>query len=552
MLLALIRRVFLFLAFLLLTSYGLIFIHALVQGGTISLTSGVGAGAAGFVLAVCWMGMVKTDDYLNPWHTRAFFGVTAAVIGIIGAALYCYFAFSDEHPSAYLVYFGMGPAGIAALFVVIAVIRIKEAYSLPSEYRPEASRFQWGILPISASVPALIIGAVALGLTVKEVKTISELRVADQDIPAETEVLDGIALQIRADETFQLAKRQQEMGHYRSAFDLFRQAADYGHVEADFELALIYTGEGYLRNMELARTHLEKAAAAGHQEAAFRLGKAFRHGELGLERDIAKARDYFETAAEAGHVEAQTQLGHVYNRGEGVEPDQEKAFHWFLKAAEQGDAIAQNDVGIFYLQGKGVEADPLKGIHWLTLAADAGVAVAEYNLGRALYTGEVVPQDYDRAHTYFQNLAEKNIPYGFQMLGLQYLEGKGPAKDETAAFEAFAEGAARRDTISQYYLGFCYLHGLGTEKDSSAALEHLGAAAAKGHLEAQLLLGQINLAGTAILQDKAEALKWFTLAAESGSNEAEAELKELEANMNSDEISEAAERIATFHAKAEK
>lgn len=549
MFLALARRTFLFLAFLLFVSFAVVFVHKLIEKEPYSMAAAVGAGATVAVMAVCCIGMVKTDDYLTPLHTRIFFLITAVIAGTLGLGLLIFFTVSNDYPASFLRSFGAVPAGIAAVYLFIAFTRIKEAYSLPAEYRPEGKRLVGAVLPLGVSIPALAVASVAALFTIKDLDVSTGLPDSVFEESENGDPVEDTSREVRAEEIFQLAKQAQRENGYRGSFDLFQQAADLGHAEAHYELALIYSGKGFLQDSGKAREHFEQAAEIGHLESTFRLGKAYRHGELGLKPDYAKARAYLEKAATEGHLDSQTQLGHLYNRGEGVEADHEAAFHWFLKAAEQGDPVAQNDVGIFYLNGTGTEKNTEKGIEWLTRAAEQGVAVAEYNLGRALYTGEIVAKDLDKAHTYFKRLADKEIPFGFQMIGLQYLHGQGSPKDENAAFEAFAEGAARGDTISQYYLGYCYLEGLGTEKNSSAALHYLGQAAAKNHPEAQLLLGHLNLGGTVILQDSLEAAKWFELAAQNGSEEAASELADLEAELTPDELAQVDERIAAFEYK---
>lgn len=533
MLLSLSRRFSLFLSSIFIVTFALIFVHSLHESGEFLWQ----AAAAGLVLSPLvliwnWVALVKTDDYLIPPHTWWFFIGTAVLLLVGGVSLFGYFIFNQDHfPKPYLIYFGAIPAGIGAGYFIFALVRIKEAYVLPPEYRPHLHGPMWGVVPALFSLIGLVVAAGSLFLTVRDLQFEPQF----DSTPRERPAVEDSERRALGEEFFQRAKEQQEENQYRHAFELFQKAAEFDHTEANYELGLIYSGDGYLRDLSLARGHFNTARENGHLEATYRLGRAYRHGELGATPDYERAREYLTAAAEAGHMEAQTQLGHLYNRGEGVAVDNEEAFRWFKKAAEQGDPVAQNDLGIFYTNGTGVERDPEEGFYWMGKAADQGVTVALYNLGRALHEGTLLPQDYERSFEYFSQLAEKNIPFGFQMVGLQYFEGQGVEQDYAAAVEAFSEGAARGNLPSKYYLGYCHLNGLGTEKDSSAAFELLEEAADDGHLEAQLLVGRLYLEGDVILQDRAGAAKWFSLAAENGSEKAAAELEALEPQLTDEE-----------------
>lgn len=544
------RRILLFLAFLFLVSFSLIFVHDLQQGNDLSWPLAAGAGCSLLVLLWNWAGIVKTDDYIIPRHARIFFIVTASVVGCVGFTLCGFFLIADDYPSSYLLYFGILPAIVGGAYILFAVIGTREAFALPREYRPTPRPVVWGILPCTVSLFALAIAAGALALATRELVLEPRPGASAEETGAPNDP-DSTEPPVRAEDLYQLAKAQQGQDAYRHAFTLFQKAAVLGHTEADYELGLIHNGDGYLRDVSLAYQHFQRARSEGHLEATFLLGRAYRHGELGLSPDYTKAREYLETAAQAGHLEAQTQLGHLYNRGQGMAaPDEEKAFYWFKKAAEQGDPIAQNDLGIFYLNGTGTEPNAAEGLRWLKEAADGGATVAQYNLGRSLYEGVLVPQDYPAAFALFTKLTEKGVAYGFQMIGLHHFHGHGVAQDYEAAVEAFSQGAARGNDVSAFYLGRCYLEGLGVEKDSESALPLLEQAAAQAHTEAQLLLGRLYLEGSVILRDRAQAATWFRTAAESGSEEAAAELEALERILTEEERAEVTVRYKSMTGRA--
>ena len=108
-----------------------------------------------------------------------------------------------------------------------------------------------------------------------------------------------------AKELFKEGKRRYKNKDYADAAKLFRDAAEQGHVEAQF-----YFGE---------------CCFSGH----------------GVPKDYAEAFKWYRKAAEQGHAEAQYALGGCYYLGKGVTKDHKQAVYWLRKSAAQGNADAQ-------------------------------------------------------------------------------------------------------------------------------------------------------------------------------------------------------------------
>jgi TPR repeat protein len=120
---------------------------------------------------------------------------------------------------------------------------------------------------------------------------------------------------------------------------LFRQAADAGHVEAQYALAtMLRRGEGGLaRQPEEALRLLRRAAAAGHCPALYKLGVACYFGRGGEPKDQAKASRLFKRAADQNFPPAAYCLGVMIDRGEGgVRQDHSVVFWLYNKACERG------------------------------------------------------------------------------------------------------------------------------------------------------------------------------------------------------------------------
>ena len=114
----------------------------------------------------------------------------------------------------------------------------------------------------------------------------------------------------------------------------------------------------------LARPFLEKAADAGHAEAAYNLASIYVKGEGG-EQNYQTAVSYLEKSSNGGYYPAMTNLGLLYAEGRGVKQNYLTARSWWLKAAAGEHADAMHNLAVIYATGKGVKriwARPSNGI----------------------------------------------------------------------------------------------------------------------------------------------------------------------------------------------
>lgn len=112
-------------------------------------------------------------------------------------------------------------------------------------------------------------------------------------------------------------------------------------------------------------------AESGHVDAQFNLGLMFDSG-TGVPRNLETAARWYRRAAEAGDRTAQSYLGEMYAKGQGVEQSFEQAVEWYEKAAFRGDSLAQYNLGILYASGKGVPLDDVYAFAWLSVAQAGG------------------------------------------------------------------------------------------------------------------------------------------------------------------------------------
>lgn len=148
--------------------------------------------------------------------------------------------------------------------------------------------------------------------------------------------------------------------------------ANAGDADAQFELGAAYhDGSGGPKDLAIAKSWFEKAAAQGEVRAEFNLGVMYYMGE-GVKQDYDVARDWFEKAAEKKNPRAQFNLGVMYYRAEGVQQNFDKAKEYFALSGGQGFQEAAFNLGVMHAKGEGAEPDIGQAYAWFSLARDLG------------------------------------------------------------------------------------------------------------------------------------------------------------------------------------
>ena len=172
---------------------------------------------------------------------------------------------------------------------------------------------------------------------------------------------------------------------------LLQQAADRGHVGAQYDLAELLLKQSGPSNHARALTYLSAAAQRHHLPAMYRLGMLYRSGEAGAgpsaghapsrkARHLVSAIEWLTGAAERGHADAQYELGQMHAQGLGTVQDFDQALRWYLQAASQGHAKAQFNLGFLHAHGQGVDQDYVKAYEWYAISDASGYALAKQNL----------------------------------------------------------------------------------------------------------------------------------------------------------------------------
>lgn len=130
-------------------------------------------------------------------------------------------------------------------------------------------------------------------------------------------LLDRIELKIQArrlmktgepDKLFEAGQMFDALKKYRKSFECYQQAAQQGHLKAQYELVLCYDFP------------------------------------KGCEQDLGKAFEMCLELAKKGLPEAMCRVGMYFEHGIGTYKDTESALHWYNEAAQQGNKLAQRNL----------------------------------------------------------------------------------------------------------------------------------------------------------------------------------------------------------------
>ncbi|OBZ85239.1 Protein SKT5 [Choanephora cucurbitarum] len=271
-------------------------------------------------------------------------------------------------------------------------------------------------------------------------------------------MLKTLALRGHADSQYYLANiyasgilHKSGKPNFNGAFPLFVQAAKHQHADAAYRAAKCYEdGLGCLKNKSKAIQYYKLASTLNHPGAMYRLGIAFIHGDLGLQRNVREGNKWLKRSAEAatpeyphalhefgllhekgldgiifkdtsysvqlyrqaaelGYAPSAYRLGQCYEHGYlGCQPDIIKSMSFYQLAARQEHAEACFALSVLYLTGDPPQLPPSeeKAYHWAKLAALKGLPKAEFALGYYAEMGIGRPKDSQDAMAWYQKAAQ--------------------------------------------------------------------------------------------------------------------------------------------------
>ncbi|XP_055343027.1 uncharacterized protein LOC129591416 [Paramacrobiotus metropolitanus] len=279
------------------------------------------------------------------------------------------------------------------------------------------------------------------------------------------------------------------MGQKRNlnrAFKLFKEAADLGSAEGQYNLAHMYgQGEATHVNHDLMLKYYRFASA---QKPFIKYG-----GQI---------------SAVLGVSHAEHALGVCYRDGIGFDKNPRKSVQHFLKAAKWGHAEGQNNAGAALLNGEGVAQNLPEARYWFERAAKQGIAEAQLNYASMLEDGRGGPVDKHSAFEYYRKAAEQGSQHAIARLWRLSNSGDATAEQQEDLAVLLGELTTKENVHILHFLAGYYYH-----------VQHFGIAVALwtraaelGHADSQIALSQ------ALLEDHryTEAFPYCVQASERG------------------------------------
>jgi TPR repeat protein len=159
----------------------------------------------------------------------------------------------------------------------------------------------------------------------------------------------GMGSEVNLEKALEEYQKAADMGLAQAMFKIFtllstsddspkdeQRSFDLGLPQAMFKLFAQPSTGGISKDKSRAFANLQKAADAGHADAAGLLGVTLLNGLSGQEKNQAKALTYLAIAAQAGNLEAMKNLGVVFKDGLGTNVSLVTALKWYLIALKGG------------------------------------------------------------------------------------------------------------------------------------------------------------------------------------------------------------------------
>jgi TPR repeat protein len=334
-----------------------------------------------------------------------------------------------------------------------------------------------------------------------------------------------------------------DSGSPRDVMEPWNGSSPLADAEAQFQMGRRYArGEGAVLSLPDAISWFQKAAESGHIEAQFQLGLIYFHGGAGywllsngpqshevtlksveslfskgmvVERNDQLALRWLLAAAVSGKVEAQATIGDAYRQGRGIEQNFDEARQWYLTAAQHGSASAEFGLGDLYFQGLGVDVDMLSAADWYRRAAEKGDTRGQVAIACLYSAGQAEPKnDHDVSH--FERALEQGEPRDLVQVALMLLSGEGLPKDIGKAEACLGSAANQGYLPAIIHLAELHTLGDGSQPNLHKAAEWYLKAAELGDVQCQFIVGQLFSLGAGVPVNSREAAKWFMRAAENG------------------------------------
>ncbi|WP_161984352.1 tetratricopeptide repeat protein [Mariprofundus erugo] len=271
------------------------------------------------------------------------------------------------------------------------------------------------------------------------------------------------AAKLTPQQEYQQALAAQDAGQPEKAMRWVRKAASHGDADAQLFLCESYlAGDGADQNGNKAVGMCRRAADQGHPEALYQLAIIYESGAAGIKADANEAERLYRQAfrktmqlAEEKDARARFMLANMYDLGRGTEASLSQAVHWYLLGVALSDmasidrflseiinrvgiddifrheltSLSQNSdadslyiVGVLHANGWGAEKSLQRATGYYLRAAEAGSPVAAYTVGILYSAGKGLPMDEAKANAWYIKAARAGYEPAAALLKIKQIE----------------------------------------------------------------------------------------------------------------------------------
>ena len=156
------------------------------------------------------------------------------------------------------------------------------------------------------------------------------------------------------------------------------QPQDDDQIAGYYQLGLAYEfGRKVEKDLFEAARQYQLAAEQGHVEAQFSLALLLAGAVSNSPRSPQKSFAWFGEAARGGHARAAYFLALGYQTGAGTDSSSEKAFQWYRRSALGGNGEAMNALARMYAEGDGIRLNLSNAYAWNEVAGVRGYDLAQ-------------------------------------------------------------------------------------------------------------------------------------------------------------------------------
>lgn len=222
----------------------------------------------------------------------------------------------------------------------------------------------------------------------------------------------------------------------QKALDIYNYLAAEGHIQAYYELSLMYENIEEIKDHQKSFDYAVKAAQAGHPDALFLVATRFYEA-----KDFDSSKEWMEKAARQNSPQALYVLAINHVTDDGMKgglkyifdypKNDEKGVELMLKAADAGSSLALYWVALWHGSGTFLERDDKKAFQLMCdsfdLDHDSWVAKM---IGDCYCNGKGVEQNYEAAVSFYKWAADDGESQAACSLAYLYYTGADGAVEK--------------------------------------------------------------------------------------------------------------------------